>query len=293
VWTETSAKLDAPLEEIYLRKSFDLSDVPTEAIVAADADNEYDLYVNGKLALSGRDFMKPDVKDLKPFLVKGTNIFAVAARNGMPPGVAKDAKIGANPAGMWLLASMKLADGHVVEIGTGSSWLSSHIKRDGWEQLSYDTAGWHPAAEMGDIETNPWRLDEKLAATKQKFTFRFDQARCVWRNNDALMTALGRPNREHVVTNRFTPATMLQMLELTNGATLSKINQQGATNWLNRNINDSSQLVTQIYQESLGRPPTEKELAISMQVVGSPAKQQGVEDLLWSIQMLPEFQLVY
>ena len=39
---------------------------------------------------------------------------------------------------------------------------------------------------------------------------------------DPLTTALGRPNREQVNTVRPTAATTLQMLELTNGATLAE-----------------------------------------------------------------------
>jgi hypothetical protein len=28
-------------------------------------------------------------------------------------------------------------------------------------------------------------------------------------------------------------------------------------------------------------------------LVGSPARKEGVEDLLWAMTMLPEFQLIY
>ena len=45
---------------------------------------------------------------------------------------------------------------------------------------------------------------------------------------DPLTVALGRPNREQVVTSRPTVATTLQALELTNGETLAKILHRGA-----------------------------------------------------------------
>ena len=44
---------------------------------------------------------------------------------------------------------------------------------------------------------------------------------------------------------------------------------------------------------SLGRPPTKTELKLATELVGAPAKAEGVEDLLWSLAMLPEFQLIY
>src|SRR5262249_19109588 len=119
-----------------------------------------------------------------------------------------------------------------------------------------------------------------------------DHVRACWANNDMIMTALGRPNRERVVTNRLSPATMLQMLELTNGQELAGIVEMGAKMWMSRKIDDSQELVRQIYRESLGRTPSEKEMSLALELIGSPVRQEGVEDLLWSVMMLPEFQLI-
>ena len=135
-------------------------------------------------------------------------------------------------------------------------------------------------------------------ATKKRFTYRFDHVRAVWANNDAIMTALGRPNREQVVTHRFSPATMLQMLELTNGKELSDLIKAGAGEWVDRKF-DSSDAVPVTAEpacrEALGRNAERRgtEIHLTDAIVGSPAKQEGVEDLLWSMMMLPEFQLVY
>jgi len=43
---------------------------------------------------------------------------------------------------------------------------------------------------------------------------RDSKVRAVWTTRDAIMNAMGRPNREQVVTSRITQATMLQALEL-------------------------------------------------------------------------------
>jgi hypothetical protein len=109
---------------------------------------------------------------------------------------------------------------------------------------------------------------------------------------DPLSTALGRPNREQVVSSRPTVATTLQSLELTNGETLSKLLRQAAET-LAGSGTAPEPLVEGIYLSALGRGPTagEKELARSM--VGEPVRREGVEDLLWVTAMLPEFQLIY
>jgi hypothetical protein len=52
-------------------------------------------------------------------------------------------------------------------------------------------------------------------------------------------------------------------------------------------------LVRTIYQEAMGRNPTREELKLAEGVVGSKPTQEGVEDFLWAVTMLPEFQLIY
>lgn len=111
--------------------------------------------------------------------------------------------------------------------------------------------------------------------------------------SDDLMRALGRPNREQVVTERQSVATTLEALELTNGQTLDSMFSKGADRWMLTKPNSAKSLVESIYLQSLSRPPSAEELALSMRMVGSPVRKSGVQDLLWSIVMLPEFQLIY
>jgi hypothetical protein len=108
-----------------------------------------------------------------------------------------------------------------------------------------------------------------------------------------LMAALGRPNREQVVTVRQGTATTLQALELTNGATLAVLLKQGADKLLVDAPADSGAFVAGLYRHALSRPPTPAEQTAAEQLVGSPATSEGVQDLLWALTMLPEFQLIY
>jgi hypothetical protein len=110
---------------------------------------------------------------------------------------------------------------------------------------------------------------------------------------DPLTRALGRPNREQVVTQRATVATTLQALELTNGQILATMLEKGATRWTSRTYPTTAALVASLYQHALGRAPTPGERQIAVATVGTPARKEGVEDLLWALVMLPEFQLVY
>jgi hypothetical protein len=52
-------------------------------------------------------------------------------------------------------------------------------------------------------------------------------------------------------------------------------------------------LVVTLYERALARKPTREELRLAEEMVGTPVKKEGVEDLLWAMTMLPEFQLIY
>ena len=105
------------------------------------------------------------------------------------------------------------------------------------------------------------------------------------------MIALGRPNREQVITTRASAATTLQALELTNGRTLATRIKAGAENLASEK--DAKRIIDRVYLGALGRKPTSAELAVANELIGGHHKQSdGVEDLLWAVCMLPEFQLI-
>lgn len=106
---------------------------------------------------------------------------------------------------------------------------------------------------------------------------------------DPLMLALGRPLREQVVTRRDSLATTLQALELTNGSTLDAILKTGARNLLAQGGNP----IQRLYQTALCRPPAAAETAAAAELAGNPATAEGVADVLWTVLMLPEFQLIH
>jgi len=123
-----------------------------------------------------------------------------------------------------------------------------------------------------------------------------------WRHRkpDALATALGRPNREQVCTERNQESTVLQALELVNGKVLAGRLQEGAKLLLASDLGrqaDAAKVAGALYLRALGRLPNAEELALARPLLGSPtdkpAKQQeGWEDFLWMLFMNPEFQFV-
>jgi hypothetical protein len=112
-------------------------------------------------------------------------------------------------------------------------------------------------------------------------------------NSDLLMRSLGRPNREQVVSDRPAVLTTLQALDLSNSPLMAETLNRGAESVSQRFAGqDSGAVVEWLYESALSRPPTAEERAIAVDVLGSPPTVQGVEDLLWMVIMLPEFQIV-
>jgi uncharacterized membrane protein len=113
------------------------------------------------------------------------------------------------------------------------------------------------------------------------------------------MLSLGRPRREQLTTARRTSATTMQALELSTGEGLAELVRKAATVALTsgtsrripqRTGNTKSVAVT-IYSRMLGRNPNAAELDALQGYFGATVDAAETEDLIWSIAMLPEFQL--
>jgi hypothetical protein len=106
------------------------------------------------------------------------------------------------------------------------------------------------------------------------------------------LSVLGRPNREQVVTARDPLATTLQALELSNGQTFDDLLKSGAQAWL-RGDTARDLLLRKIYGTALGRPANAKEITVAAELLGETPSGEQMSDFLWSVIMLPEFQLIY
>jgi hypothetical protein len=110
---------------------------------------------------------------------------------------------------------------------------------------------------------------------------------------DPLMRSLGRPNREQVVTTRPEQLTTLQALDLANGQILTTTLERGAANILKANAKLSSdELAEWVFIRTLSRKPTVGERAAAKSLLGDKPTTESLADLLWTVVMLPEFQLV-
>ena len=297
IWNDPQAAEKTKAGHVYFRKAINLASVPSDATAIVLCDNSFTLFVNGQKAGSGSDFKSAFVFDLRPWLKAGTNLFAVDAVNHLndntPPTGDKPPPGTENPAGLLFYARLRTSErgeARTNDFASNASWACSDEKQEGWERPEFAPENWAMAVDLGDMGMLPWRVSKSYLITKLAETYS-GSVRASLVAADPLMVALGRPNREQVVTTRPSEATTLQALEMTNGETLADILKRGAENLLAEK--GGSKLVPGLYEKALGREPTARELEIARGLVGQPAQPAGVEDLLWAVTMLPEFQLIY
>jgi hypothetical protein len=294
IWSHERAAQKADASTVYFRKLIELPKSLEEASFIVTCDNTFKVYINGREAGSGKDFSKPAVLDVRKYLREGINLVAIAARNWPGAPNNPDAEQ-SNPAGLWMYARIRgsgTENGNkVFDFGSDANWICASDASEDWFKPAYATVNWNRAAELGGANMAPWKMGERFAETLANFDA-LRMVRASLANNDALMTALGRPNREQVVTSRPAAATTLQALELTNGPTLAaELKKAGEE--IARENRDAGKLIQELYAKALGREPSEPELSTSKELLGSPVQPEGVEDLLWAMTMLPEFQLIY
>ena len=307
IWNSADAHVSAKPAILIFRRTIALPAEPTEANFAISADDNYTIRINGAAAGASarRNATAADWIDVKSRLKAGENTIEITAYN-MPPddgrlaSFATDARGEADsPAGLMVYGRVR-APGHVMDFVSDRNWsVSAHRApptargtpavddRDPPQVLGL-------AAELGGVELAPWKLGQHFldVAAAGKDTLPVERASLI--NADPLMTALGRPNREQVITVRQATATTLQALELTNGATLSQLLKAGAGKIIAANsAQDTRGMVDSLYQQTLSRQPTAAELKLAAQLLGDTARPEGIEDLLWALTMLPEFQLIY
>jgi mono/diheme cytochrome c family protein len=284
VWSDPHAAEGVPPQKIYLRKTVRLAAGVEDALALVHADNTHRLWVNGREARRKNDipWNETSILDLRPFLKEGENVFAVEAENQGE---------GPNPAGLLFYARLRGKDGAAQDFGTDSSWRVSAQAVEGWHKTDFDDSGWQQAQALGPADAAPWRVGEQFAAAVGGQSV-YGRVRASLVPADPLAQALGRPNREQVTSRRSPTATTIQMLELTNGETLAKVLSKGAEQ-LTRGDANGRALVEDVFLRALGRRPNPRELSLSVALVGERPQAEGVEDLLWSVAMLPEFQLIY
>ncbi|HRH98392.1 MAG TPA: DUF1553 domain-containing protein [Prosthecobacter sp.] len=283
-WIWSDNPKPAAGETITLRKTIKLDADPGSASAVVTCDNGYTLYVNNKKISEGDDWTKLAAVPLQTALKKGSNTIIA---------IAKNAGNGPNAAGFFFDARIRDAAGKETSISSDASWeWTAQAPAGGKEGRlgAFEAKDWKPVTVVQALPVWQKTIDAQAPALlAQGAAGSNHMIRASLMKADFLMRTLGRPNRDQIVSTRPNDLTTLEAIDLANGSILADTISKGAKRLLETAKGD---FITPLYRHALSRAPTSAELATAKEIVGATPTQQGLEDLLWSVCMLPEFQVV-
>ena len=265
-------------ETVAFRKVLSLSDKPQHAMALVTCDNEFTLSVNGKIAAKSNDWMSPQVVDLKPLLKKGENQILVIGKNG---------GTGPNAAAFYFQAHLQQGK-QSVSVVSDASWMATPAPNGAVPAQ----AQWTKAVAVPN--QHGWdSIAQKMQQARAQLSGSGGlRVRASLMKSDLLMRSLGRPNREQIVTSRPNDLTTLEAMDLNNGAILAAQLEKGAQRLLADMGNNPRSMVESLYWQALSRAPSAEEKQIALDVLGAQPSSDTVQDFLWTLFMLPEFQLI-
>jgi len=289
IWSKPDASAIPAGATITLRRQFDLPAVPLQAAGVISCDNSYVLIANGHKVQAGDNWLEPDKVALTDYLKQGANELLIVATNG-----------GVVPNGAALFFDLRLtfktaAGSRVETLATDGQWQWTSARPDANGQFTHQPTDWRPAAVVTTPGQENWnvRIGDILASRLASALSGGEwMVRASLVKSDFLMSSLGRPNREQVVTVRPDELTTLEAIDLCNGQTLADALHQGAAKLVSRSWDSPASFVRWVFRYALSREPTADELHVLAKPLGDKLTEQGVEDVLWTVLMLPEFQLV-
>ncbi len=286
IWSYAEASSAVPKagEAITLRKQFELASLPSRAAGVITCDNSYTLFVNGRNVSADGNWETVEIVPLGTYLKVGSNEILIVGKNGGS---------GPNPAGLYFEARMRDADGAETTIATDDSWQWTKSLPNAKARFPKKPQAWKSAVVVANPDVWLGRVGNALPSSlSQALHAPTRMVRASLMKSDFLMRALGRPNRDQIVTTRPESLTTLEAIDLANGQILTDAISLGAQRVVAEHGASTEELAHWLYMFTLSRGPTSGELALARQAFGPRPTEQDAADLMWILFMLPEYQLV-
>ncbi len=144
IWSPDHEKTEVPQSSCHFRKRFTVS--PEKGEIAVAADDQYELYVNGRRVGSGGSTEKMDKYDISRFLRRGRNLVAIKVANtdGSTAALAAQLLVEDETRGLLVFPS-------------DNSWTTSLRPLPFWYTPMYNDSRWAASQSFGVLgRTEPW-----------------------------------------------------------------------------------------------------------------------------------------
>ncbi len=296
IWSSDGQPPAAAGEKRTFRKRFRLeADIDRGSAVIA-CDNAFSMFLDGKKLTSGSNWTLPVVLPIGPIKAGEHEILILAENQGdapNPAGLFFEARFGLPPSNEASSSTAGFAP--VLRVATDDSWewTATIVKDNG--KFAKEPSDWTAAVALANQQI--WSsIDNELRLGLLRGSYvpeRMIRASLV--KADPLMRTLGRPNRDQIVSMRPNDLSTLEAIDLANGSQIARILSEGSARLLQQDWGKQPDdaFVSWLYLQALSRPPTPAEREIAQEILGADKlTARGVEDLLWAVVMLPEFQWV-
>jgi len=271
------------------RKLVDLPSKPVRAAGIVTGTPAPRIIVNGALQKAPQASTYGTITDLQigTAFVQGPNV-VVLVQNAPTPGTSS----------AWMELELTFTDGTKTRIATDPSWECA----DGFSEdfvkgnkftlktPEFANAAWSPASPtkvpvVPDMQSKllhsfVWAIQPRLPA------------RAALLKSDLLMRTLGRPNRDQIVTSRPNELSTLEALDLSAGKRLFELITLGSKNIAQRKGLTPETLTNWLFLHGLSRAPQAGEREAALETLGQNPSADNIADLLWTVCMLPEFELI-
>jgi hypothetical protein len=282
VWSNAEGT-PAQGHKLAFRSTFQLPAAAEKAMLVALADNSATVFVNGEKVLPVERWQTPAVAPVTGRLRAGDNeiVVVVVDSGGL--------------AGLRLELLVRLPDGGATVVATDEKWQWTKTlpNKAGRYPPDNQPTDWQDAAVVAN--TTAWASSDDAFAARVAACGDprpLPMVRAVLVKCTPLMAALGRPNRDQVVTNRPVDLTTLEAIQLANEQGLSDEFTAGGRQILETRGPSADTILEWLFEAALSRSPTAAEAAAAREMLGATPTPETVADCLWTIAMLPEFQLI-
>lgn len=282
IWSHATASHASPAgEAIVLRRIVTLPATPEAARAVITCDNECRVLVNGVEAFRSDNWQEIRSVDLAGFRAGENSVTVFAVNRGTGPGAA----------GFYFEARFSFPGHDAVSVVSDASW--EWMPGDSVSGSTAPDGPWKPAVAVQDQKV--WRsaAGALAAAAAGLDGSRQPMVRASLLPADLLQRSLGRPNREQIVSMRPDTVTTLESIDLANGEQFAALLRKGAERYRDEAARSFPDLVERLYFRVLSRPPTSAEKSALVEAAAEVSPEQAVEDLLWTLFLLPEFQFVH
>ena len=153
IWSPRHTKREVPQVACYFRKVFD-AQTPVRVQATIGADDEYELYVNGRKVGSGGATRELDEYNITRYVDRGRNVIAVKVVNQTGPTAALVARV-----------SLREKEGGWVTYSTDKTWRTSLRDPESWNTALFNDRTWETAQSFGMLgETTPWDRPDDAAS---------------------------------------------------------------------------------------------------------------------------------